>query len=320
MSNHFGDRIVGAIEAKGTPACVGFDPVLAKMPPAVLDAHDIKVDYQPTTTGEAEACAAAILSFGRSVIDVVADHVAILKINIAFFEPFYAAGIGAYHQLIAHAQSAGLIVIGDVKRADIGHTSGAYAMAHLGGKVGENPFGMALPDSITINPYFGADGVLPFIEAARKTDRGVFILVQTSNSSACEVQGLALSDGTPVRERVAALVHDWATREGMVGQRGYSSVGAVVAPRDVASSARIRTLMPKSIFLVPGFGAQGLTPDDVAACFRSDGTGAIVNASRSVIYAHAQAETTSAGKDDWKKAVDRACRGFVDSLRSVTSP
>ncbi|MDO8632023.1 MAG: orotidine-5'-phosphate decarboxylase, partial [Phycisphaerales bacterium] len=262
----------------------------------------------------AGASAAVLVAYGRGVIEAVAPHVPAIKINIAFFEPFGPDGIAAYHELIAVSHQAGMIVIGDVKRADIGHTSAQYAKATLGGP-GDDA---AVADAVTVNPYFGWDGVAPFVEAARANGRGVFVLVQTSNESAAQVQGLTLADGSTVCHSVARMVQEWASAEGLVGASGYSCVGAVVSPRDLESTVRIRALMPNCIFLVPGFGAQGRTADEVAKCFNSNGTGAIVAASRSVIYAYGEPMYRDHSAD-WKRCIAGACKEFVATIRTVTS-
>jgi len=327
---HFADRLMAAIAAKKTPACVGFDPLVDRLPP------QLRIPAGADLAAKADA----ILAFGRGVIAAVADYVPALKINVAFFEPYHEPGLRAYTTLIREARAAGLIVIGDVKRADIGHTSGQYAAAYLAPSP-DDPPGAALADAITINPYFGSEGVAPFIDAAREHGRGVFVLVQTSNESAVEVQGLQVSGGLTVCQEVGRLVERWATGNaspqarrsdvsvgdssptgasaaGLVGACGYSCVGAVVSPRDLESTVHIRELMPHCIFLVPGFGAQGRTADEVAKCFKPDGTGALVTASRSVILAHENARHRAAGSA-WQDAVRAACRDFVASLRAVAS-
>ena len=204
-------------------------------------------------------------------------------------------------------------MIGDVKRADIGHTTAQYAHALLADPLGSEG---AAPDAVTVNPYFGIDGVGPFIDIARQTGRGLFVLVQTSNASAAEVQGLALADGGTLCQQVGRTVQQWAVGDGLVGAEGYSAVGAVVSPRDLESTEVIRELMPNCIFLVPGFGAQGRTAEEVARCFKRDGTGAIVTASRSVIYAHANDRYADDG--DWRRCVERACGDLVGDIRRVT--
>lgn len=275
---------------------MGLDPLIERLPGAIREAHGC----EPWT---------ALLLYGREVIRAVAAHVPAIKINIAFFEPYHADGIRVYHELVTHAKAAGLIVIGDVKRADIGHSSTQYAMGHLGPDA-------SLPDAVTVNPYFGYDAIKPFVDIARTAGSGLFVLVQTSNESASQVQGLTLADGSTVCQSVARLVQSWAGAEGLVGMSGYSCIGAVVSPRDLESTVRIRAHMPNCIFLVPGFGAQGRTADEVAKCFKPDGTGAIVTASRSVIYAYEDTKYRSAGVD-WQECVAAACKEFVATVRDV---
>lgn len=301
MSDHFGDRLSAAMRGMSAPACVGLDPLRERLP----------AELQVSPSASVRVVADAFHEFGRGIIAATAPHLPAIKINVAFFEPLHEDGLRVYRALIREAHTAGMIVIGDVKRADIGHTSGQYAAAHLqpaGGDDGD------VADAITINPYFGADGVAPFVDAATASGRGVFVLVQTSNESASQVQGLLLPDGLTVCQKVAQLVQGWAVADGRRGRSGYSCVGAVVSPRDLESTTRIRDLMPDCIFLVPGFGAQGRTADEVAKCFKKDGSGAIVAASRSVIFAHL--EPKYAGMP-WRAAVSAACRDFVDSLRGL---
>jgi len=303
---HFADRLTAAIREKAVAACVGFDPVLEKLPESV----------RPAVGANNNDAVAAIVEFGRGVIRAIAPHVPAIKINIAFFEPFHASGIDAYHELVRASHDAGLLVIGDVKRADIGHTSMQYALAQLGASSCDFAPD-AIPDAITINPYFGIDGVQPFIDVARTHGRGLFVLVQTSNPSADQVQGLGLPDGFTVCQHVAKLVEDWAGESNLVGKSGYSLIGAVVSPRDLPSTGVIRGLMPHSIFLVPGFGAQGRTAEEVARCFKPDGTGAIVAASRSVIYAFRKSEHIAKHGDDWFACVEAGTKELVRSLQGA---
>lgn len=319
MDNHFGDRLIGAIRKKDAPVCVGFDPLIERLPASLLEEYGVgtKYDQDLRTSANLGGLADAILAFGREIIRVVAPQVPAVKINIAFFERYYTAGIRAYYRLVRHARELGLVVIGDVKRADIGHSTTQYAQAQLGPIPHPGLGEVATPDAVTVNPYFGYDGIRPFVELARETGDGLFVLVQTSNESAGEVQGLTLSDGTRVCERVAQLVQEWAVNEAPVGSSGYSCIGAVVSPRDLESTERIRALMPNCIFLVPGFGAQGRTADEVAKCFKPDGTGAIVNASRSVIYAYREERYRDLHGDDWQKSVDHACKDLVSAVRTA---
>ncbi len=324
---HFADRLTAAIRARNAPVCVGLDPLIDRLPAeartlAAKSPASMSVDsetFPKWAVIEKEQLARraqhvgpcmALISYGMGVINAVADLVPAIKINIAFFEPFGPGGIETYHQLTTHAHGKGLLVIGDVKRADIGHTSAQYAKATLEGE------GSEVADAATVNPYFGWDGVGPFIESAQKNQRGVFVLVQTSNESASQVQGLILQSGNTVCQHVATLVQEWASASGRIGQSGYSCVGAVVSPRDLESTIKIRSLMPNCIFLVPGFGAQGRTADEVAKCFKPDGTGAIVAASRSVIFAYDEPKYKDR-KDDWQGCIRDACKEFVQSVNSV---
>ena len=313
MSAHFADRLIAAIESKGAPACIGLDPAYDRLPADITeqaglgDAHDV------------ESALDAVREFCRAVIRIVAPMVPAVKINSAFFERYYADGIEAYFDLIQEAAAVDLIVIGDVKRADIGHSSGFYARAHLSDPDFATLDSLVAPDAVTVNPYFGLDGLRPFLDIARDECKGLFALVQTSNESAVEVQGLTLADGTTVGEHVAALVNTWAGDHGLVGADGYSLLGAVVSPRDQASTQRLRAAMPHCIFLVPGFGAQGKTAEQIGSCFKADGTGALVNASRSVIYAHQDTKYRDIYADEWEKCVEHACRDFVTAVNSIVA-
>ena len=316
MNTNFADRLTTAIEQKRVPACVGLDPLIERLPTAILAEHGIEA-ATPSARDEKDlqAHADALESYGTGVIEVVAEFVPAVKINIAFFERYYDPGIRTYHRLVQAAREAGLIVVGDVKRADIGHSTTQYAVAQLGGLDAARP----APDSVTVNPYFGYDAIRPFVDIARERGRGIFVLVQTSNASAAEVQGLVLSDQRLLCQHVAMLVQGWASDPALLGAGRYSCIGAVVSPRDVASTRLIRELMPNCIFLVPGFGAQGRTTDEVAECFKKDGTGAIVTASRSVIYAYQTDRFSDTEKLDWKRCVATNCKTLVDAIRSVVA-
>lgn len=315
MPENAADSLLAAIDVKEAPVCVGFDPVASRLPQEFrstdLPAFDELDAYQR------ERWADAFRKFGLGVIEATADLVPAIKINIAFFEPLRGAGVDAYHELVSRAHAAGMMVIGDVKRADIGHTTERYAIAQMGREAGAGDEADDLPDFVTVNPYFGIDGVKPFLDLAAKNGRGVFVLVQTSNASAGEVQGIEDSSGTALCQNVAKLVDGWAGGDGLMGDSGYSAVGAVVSPRDLPSTERIRRLMPRSIFLVPGFGAQGRSAEEVARCFDSSGRGAIVNASRSVIYAYEDAAKLEAAGGSWTACVREACRSFVSAVRDA---
>jgi len=200
-----------------------------------------------------------------------------------------------------------VVTSGDARQTGFGRTA--------------TPFHPRFQPGIILAPshYFGFDGIRPFVDVARDTGRGLFVLVQTSNESAGEVQGLSLPDGTTVCQRVGNLVQGWALEDGLIGKEGYSCIGAVVSPRDLASTDRIRKLMPNCVFLVPGFGAQGRSADEVGRCFKPDGTGAVVTASRSVIYAYDNAKYYGMFADDWRRCIEQGCIDFVEAIRSVAS-
>ena len=319
MKTHFADRLLEAVQQKQVPACVGLDPLVERFPAKLLREHHIATTedghIEPGTPGE--KITAALGHFGREVLRTIAPLVPVVKINIAFFERYYADGIRVYGELVRCAHELGLLVIGDVKRADIGHSATQYAHAHLGEIPPWVGTGILNPDAVTVNPYFGFDAIRPFVEVGMGSGRGLFVLVQTSNESAPEIQDLALADGSTVSEHVARRVHAWSAEGDRLGVCGYRLIGAVVSPRDAASTARLRALMPHAVFLVPGFGAQGRTVEDVAPCFKPDGTGALVTASRSVIYAHADAPYRDRFGDDWVRCLEAGCAAFVEALQGL---
>jgi len=290
MSEHFADRLLEAIRRKGSPVCVGLDPRIDDLPP----------DMQG---GEP---AAAIEAFCGEVLQAVAPVVPAVKLQSAYFEALGAEGVAAYSRTVVAARELGLIVIGDVKRNDIGSTAEAYAAGHLAGD--------DCPDAITVNGYLGEDGLQPFVDTADRTGRGLFVLVRTSNPSAATLQDVAGADGKKLFERAAEMVASLGA--GSVGSSGYSPVGAVVGATWPDEARALRALMPQQIFLVPGYGAQGASAADCAAAFKSDGTGAIVNASRSVIYAYA--DDGHAGQP-WQEAVAQAARAFAEDISRAVS-
>jgi orotidine-5'-phosphate decarboxylase len=267
----FGDRIAEAVERKRTQLVVGLDP---------------RPDLFPVEVrGD-------VSRFCMGVIDAVAPHAVAVKPQLAFFEALGADGVVAFEQICGYARSAGLVVIVDAKRGDIGSTARAYAAAYLGPRSeGELPVG----DALTVNPYLGRDSVDPYLAECRRHGGGIFCVVKTSNAGGAEVQDLTLSDGRPVWQHVALLVADWATE--LVGDRGLSSVGAVIGATHPRAVGEARRLLPRSILLLPGVGAQGATPADVARAFTSGPASALVNVSRSVMYAFRQGNQA-----DWRGA------------------
>jgi orotidine-5'-phosphate decarboxylase len=271
---HFADRLAEAVERKRSQLVVGLDPVWEQLP-AVLQ-----------TEPPASACA----RFCRGIVDAVESAAAAVKPQSAFFEALGPEGVAAYADVCAHARAAGLLVIADAKRGDIGSTARAYATAFLEPRNGAPP----LADAVTVNPYMGGDSVEPFLAAAEREGAGVFCLVKTSNPGSAEVQDARLDDGSLLWQRVASLVRAWGDRS--VGACGLSAVGAVVGatyPREVEEARR---LLPRTVFLLPGVGVQGGRPSDLAPAFAPGRASALVAASRSVIYAYRR------GSGDWQAA------------------
>ncbi|MCH8914011.1 MAG: orotidine-5'-phosphate decarboxylase [Planctomycetes bacterium] len=308
MPAYFADRLNMAIKEKKTPVCVGIDPVYSRLPSAIRDMPGLG-DGRDT-----ESALDAILEFCRTVIKTVAPIVPAVKINIAYFERYYGEGVDAYMELVQEAAKLGLLVIGDCKRGDVGHTADLYARAQLARPDFDNMSHSTAPDAVTLHSFLGLDGLKPFLDVCREEGKGVFALIQTSNESADDVQGFTNAQGVTLSEHLAQLLDGWAGDDGLVGESGYSCLGAVVAPRNVETAKKLRMLMPKSLFLVPGYGAQGMSAADIAHCFKPDGTGAIVNASRSVIYAFDQAQYKQQGERNWTQAVETACRKFAQDI------
>jgi orotidine-5'-phosphate decarboxylase len=300
-----------AIIRKKAPVVVGIDPVYSRLPASLVGKAGLD------RAADLESSLDAVLEFSRRVIRLVAPYVPAVKINSAYFERYLWEGIEGYYELIQEAAERDLIVIDDVKRGDVGHTADAYAAAHLADPDLAGTDDLVGPDAVTVNGYLGADALDPFLKICREDGKGIFVLVRTSNPGAAEVQNAVMSDGLTIAEHMAKLVAKWGVQEGLVGKAGFSAVGAVVAPRDVEQAKRIREILTSSILLVPGFGAQGLGATEVAACFKPGGTGAIVNASRSVIYAYEQPEYKQQFADQWEPAVEKACQDFVAQIRQV---
>ena len=270
-------KLEDAIREKDAPVVVGLDPTLSMVPDRITQAA-YRV-YGATAEGAGQA----LFAFNREIIDAVSDLVPAFKLQVAMYEMYGIPGLTAYRDTIDYCHEKRLIVIGDIKRGDIGSTAGAYAAAHLGlVSVDEEKVAPFDTDFITVNPYLGSDGVQPFIDACRAYDKGMFVLVKTSNPSGVEIQDLKTEDGKTVYEHVAKMVHDWG-KDAMDGS--FSRVGAVVGATHPKTGAALRSLMPDTMFLLPGYGAQGASGKDLKPFFRKDGTGAIVNSSRGIITA-----------------------------------
>lgn len=294
---NFADKLIRAVQAKKSSICVGLDPRLNKIPQFILNKH---VEESGETF---KAASDAIIEFNKAIIDAVKDLVPCVKPQIAFYEEFGFPGIYAFQETCAYAKSQGLMVIGDVKRNDIGSTAESYANAYIG-KV--DLFGKQTEvfscDSITVTPYLGFDGIKPFIDQCNKFDKGIFILVKTSNPSSGDLQDRVVDNFAPLYEMVGHLVESWGSDE--MGESGYSSIGAVVGATYPSQSKKLRKIMPTSIFLVPGYGAQGATAEDIKSCYNDDGLGAVVNSSRGIIFAY-------------EKNAKYGPQGFADAARDA---
>lgn len=272
------DVLIEKIKEKNNPTVAGLDPKADYIPEEMKKAAFEK--YGETFEG----ISAAILEFNKTLIDSLYDIVPAVKPQAAYYEMYGIPGIQCMHDTIEYAKSKGMYVILDAKRGDIGTTSEAYATAYLGKtQVGEKKLEAYGADCMTINPYLGTDGVAPFIKECAENEKGVFILVKTSNKSSGEIQDLK-SGGKHIYEHMAELVKTWGSD--LIGTNGYSSAGAVVGATYPEQAEKLRALMPRTYFLVPGYGAQGGGAKDVAPCFNKDGLGAIVNASRSIMCAY----------------------------------
>ena len=241
---NFSDRLLDAIAQKKTPLVVGIDPVYDQLPAAITHHRELNDE------GDAQSAIDAIVEFSNHVLKIVAPHVAAVKINSAFFERYYWDGVEAYNSIIQEAAAYGLIVIGNVKRADIANTSQHYAEATLADPDFSGMDELVGPDAVTVNPYLGGDSVAPFLKVAAEFNKGVFILVRTSNPGAAEIQDVKLADGTPLYLHVGKLVAQWGAQS--IGQRGYSAVGAVVGATNPEQLVELRRELPQTLFLVPG--------------------------------------------------------------------
>ena len=274
----FIDKLIAGIRKCGNPTVVGLDPKLEYVPAAMREKA-----FKEHGTGFAGA-AAAIVSFNKKLIDAVCDIVPAVKPQLAYYEMYGIEGISAFHETCSYARSKGILVIADGKRNDIGTTAEAYSAAFLGRtRIGDGEFAAFDADALTVNPYLGVDGIKPFTDNCSKYGKGIFVLVKTSNKSSGQFQDLVLEDGRRVYEKVAGLVDEWGSE--IIGESGYSSVGAVVGATWPEQASALREVMKRAYILVPGYGAQGGTAKDVVNSFNSDGLGAIVNASRSIMCA-----------------------------------
>lgn len=293
---------MAAISRVGNPVCVGIDPRPEDLPDGFLDGFP----------GDRAGVASALEAFGRAVIEVVAPLVPAVKFQAAFYEAYGPEGVVALHSTSELARKAGLVVIMDGKRNDIGSTAEAYARGYLGKvPIGDRFEPAWQVDALTVNPYLGGDGISPFVKVATREGKGIFVLVRTSNASAGQFQDL-VADGKPVYRHVADRLAEWALPHR--GASGYSFVGAVVGATYPSELAELRQALPGVPFLVPGYGTQGGTASDIAPAFDEVGLGALVNNSRGITFAYRKPAALARAGGDWKAAITQAVREMVDDL------
>jgi orotidine-5'-phosphate decarboxylase len=294
--SHFGDRLAQAVREKRSAVCVGLDPRLDQLPEPIR---------QSVNPEQLESVAQATEQYCRCVIDAVADIVPIVKPQAAFFELLGPPGMACLERVILHARNRGLLVLLDAKRGDIGSTADGYARAYLGAA---SPWRC---DALTVNPYLGEDTLKPFVDTANQQGAGVFVLVKTSNPGSGFIQDVPVDDEW-IYSRVAHSVQRGSASS--LGESGFGNVGAVVGATYPQQLSELRRLLPNVWLLIPGFGAQGGGPDDVAPGFRPDGLGAIVNSSRGIIFAYEQPRFQNL---DWQQAIAMAAKEMTDQLPQV---
>ncbi len=301
------DRLIKEIEKKKNPSVVGLDPTLQMMPEYLREQYFSQYGETPEAVGRMYS------EFNRKIIDAVSDIVPAVKPQIAMYEKYGIPGFRAYLETCEYASDAGLIVIGDIKRGDISSTAAAYA-AHLSGAdIMGNRIDVWREDAVTVNPYLGIDGIRPFLEACRSEEKGIFVLVRTSNPSSAELQELKLTDGRKLYEAVADLTVQWGME--CMGSCGYSEIGAVVGATQRAQGEELRKRMPHTFFLVPGYGAQGGTAEDVAGFFDNNGYGAVISSSRGITSEYLKNERYS--DRDFAEAAAEAAKAMRDALQKA---
>ncbi|HHX61949.1 MAG TPA: orotidine-5'-phosphate decarboxylase [Epulopiscium sp.] len=302
------DRLIKGIQKTENPTVVGLDPTYAMIPSYLSKEMFDKYGKTP------QAVAKMFLEFNKQIIDNVHDLIPAVKPQIAMYENYGLAGIETYIETIAYAKSKGLIVIGDIKRGDIASTAAAYS-SHIGiTDVEGEKFDIWGSDCVTLNPYMGYDAIEPFISNCNEHDKGMFVLVKTSNPHGGQIQDLIVgADKEKVYEKVAKLVAKWG--EEVMGELGYSKIGAVVGATYPEDAAEIRKLMPNTYFLVPGYGAQGAGAEKLKGCFNKDGLGAIVNSSRGIIAAYK--ENNDFDEKDFAKASRAAVIAMKEDLQRI---
>ena len=302
------NQLIANIKKTGAPIVVGLDPMLKYIPEHIQ--KKAFAEFGETLEGAAEA----IWQFNKEIVDKTYDLIPAVKPQIAMYEQFGIPGLVAFKKTVDYCKAKGLVVIGDIKRGDIGSTSSAYAVGHIGKvQVGSKTYAPFDEDFVTVNPYLGSDGVNPFIDVCKEEKKGLFILVKTSNPSSGEFQDQMI-DGRPLYELVGETVAQWG--EDCMGDE-YSYIGAVVGATYPEMGKVLRKVMPKSYILVPGYGAQGGKGKDLVHFFNEDGLGAIVNSSRGIIAAYKQEKYANYGEEAFADASRAAVEDMVADIRGA---
>ena len=302
------NQLVANIKKTGAPIVVGLDPMLNYIPEQVQ--QKAFAEYGETLEGAAEA----IWQFNKEIVDTTYDLIPAVKPQIAMYEQFGLPGLAAFKKTVDYCKEKGLVVIGDIKRGDIGSTSAAYAVGHIGKvKVGSKTYAPFDEDFVTVNPYLGSDGVNPFLDVCKEEKKGIFVLVKTSNPSSGEFQDQKI-DGRPLYELVGEKVAAWGSE--VMGDE-YSYVGAVVGATYPEMGKVLRKVMPKAYILVPGYGAQGGKGKDLVHFFNEDGLGAIVNSSRGIIAAYKQEQYAKFGAENFGDASRAAVETMVADIKGA---
>lgn len=296
------DRLIEKIEQMKNPTAVGLDTSFDYLP-----------DEMRAGICDLRGAADAIVAFNKAIVDRVADIVPCVKVQIAYYEMYGVDGLRAFAETVKYAKEKGLIVIADAKRNDIGATAECYAKTFLGETaVGDAKFHAFDADFLTVNAYLGSDGIKPFLGWMEKRDKGIFALVKTSNCSSGELQDLKLENGKTVYEYMGSLVEEWG--KDSIGKYGYSAVGAVVGATHPVQAEILRREMPHTFFLIPGYGAQGGTAEDLKVCFDKDGRGGVVNSSRGILCAYRKEAYAGLRFDE---AARKACLDMKEDLNGA---
>ena len=309
MAKHFGDKLYYAVQDKDSILCVGLDPVFGRLP------EKIKKRYG-NSSNDIDAVIDATLEYCTKTLKVIAPYVPAVKLNIAYFEKYYWDGLEAYYSLIAEAESLGIQVIGYVKRGDIGHTCHAYADSHIK-EPKYKSLNIVAPNAITINGFAGADGILPFADAATDSGGGVFVWVRASNPSAARLQDAKTASGECFYQILAEITAEIANQPKRIGESGYSNIGMVVGGTTPEHTTGLRMKYPNVWFLVPGFGSQGGQAGDCVRFCRPDKSGALINSSRGIMYAYEKPEYQEKFGNNWEKCIEQAVIDSNDLLNQA---